>query len=58
MENMGETMTDLEWIDFQLSYLEHQHEYYTETARNIRDGGKRARIQELKTQRTELLSNQ
>lgn len=58
MENMGEAMTELEWIDFQLAYLENKHQYYTETARNIRDGGKRARIQELKVQRNELLSNQ
>lgn len=55
MENMGEFMTDLEWIDFQLSYLDQKHEYYTETARNIREVGKRARIQELKMERLAIL---
>jgi hypothetical protein len=48
-------MTDLEWLDFQLNYIELKHEYYTETARNIREYGKKARIQELKAERNRLL---
>jgi class 3 adenylate cyclase/ActR/RegA family two-component response regulator/predicted metal-dependent HD superfamily phosphohydrolase len=55
MENVGESMTDLEWLDFQLNYIELKHEYYTETARNIRDSGKKGRIQELKIERNRLL---
>jgi class 3 adenylate cyclase/CheY-like chemotaxis protein/predicted metal-dependent HD superfamily phosphohydrolase len=55
MENVGEFMTDLEWVDFQLNYLDLEHEYFTETARNIREYGKRARIQELKVERLNLL---
>ena len=55
MENIGESMTDLEWLDFQLNYIEFEHEYYTETARNIREYGKKARIQELKAERNRLL---
>ena len=55
MENIGESMTDLEWLDFQLNYIELKHEYYTETARNIREYGKKARIQELKAERNRLL---
>jgi hypothetical protein len=55
MENVGEFMTDLEWVDFQLNYLDLEHEYFTETARNIREYGKRARIQELKVERLNLV---
>jgi adenylate cyclase len=58
MENIGEVMTDLEWIDFQLNYIEIEHEYYTETARNIREYGKKARIQELKAERNRLLQEE
>lgn len=48
-ENEGRTMTDKEWIKFQLNFLEGIHIYYTETARNIRNIGKNARIRELQT---------
>ena len=37
-----------EWIRFQLNFLEEHHQYYTETAQNIRQYGKNARIRELK----------
>lgn len=47
-------MTDLEWIDFQLNYLENIHVFYTETAKNIRERGKQLRIQELKNERAEV----
>ncbi|MFK7786383.1 MAG: adenylate/guanylate cyclase domain-containing protein [Crocinitomicaceae bacterium] len=46
-ENEDRTMTDLEWIKFQLNFLENIHVYYTETAKNIRNIGKAARIREL-----------
>lgn len=48
MENFGEIMSDKEWIDFQLNYLENVHLFFTETAKNIRLQGKKARIAEMK----------
>lgn len=50
LENFGEKMTEKEWIEFQLHYLMHVHEYYTETAKNIRQSGKNLRISELQSQ--------
>lgn len=50
----GLEMSDEQWIDFQLNYLENKHRYYTETAKNIRNNGKNARIQELRTQLKQL----
>ncbi len=47
MENYDIFMTEIECIDFQINYLENKHQYYTETAKNIRQGGKKARILEL-----------
>ncbi|MDG1332657.1 MAG: adenylate/guanylate cyclase domain-containing protein [Crocinitomicaceae bacterium] len=46
-ENEGRIMTDKEWIEFQLHFLENTHEFYTQTAKNIRNIGKTARIREL-----------
>jgi hypothetical protein len=57
MENVGIIQTDLEWIDFQLEYIENVHEYYTETAKNIRQTGKMVRIQELKNERADLIQS-
>lgn len=42
--------SDLEWVKFQLNYLENKHEFMTETAKNIRNNGKKARIDELTLQ--------
>lgn len=50
MENFDEFMSDQEWIEFQLKYLEDIHRFYTETAKNIRLQGKKARIAELREQ--------
>lgn len=50
MENYGKFMSEKEWIEFQLAYLEKTHRYYTETAKNIRVQGKKHRIAELKAQ--------
>jgi class 3 adenylate cyclase/HD superfamily phosphodiesterase len=50
LENFGEIMNDATWIDFQLDYLEKKHRFFTETAKNIRLHGKKARIEELKKQ--------
>ena len=49
LEHHGKIMSEKEWIIFQLNYLEHEHKYYTETAKNIRDEGKNRRISELKS---------
>lgn len=57
LENVGIVKTNLEWIDFQLNYIENVHQFYTETAKNIRQAGKMVRIQELKKERTELLQS-
>ncbi|MCO5259997.1 MAG: response regulator [Crocinitomicaceae bacterium] len=49
LEVMTETfMNEKEWVEYQLNYLVNKHCYYTETAKNIRNNGKNARIQELK----------
>ena len=45
-----QVFTEPEWIQFQLEFLENQHQYYTETANNIRLLSKTVRIAELKKQ--------
>jgi hypothetical protein len=49
-------MTDLEWIDYQLNYLQYEHRYYSDLAKNIREKGKNKRIEELIKARKELVS--
>ena len=51
----GQEMSELEWVEFQLKYLENVHRYFTETAQNIRNQGKAARIAELKHQLEHLI---
>lgn len=51
LTNFGEGMSADDWIDFQLDFLEKKHKYHTETAINIREIGKRARINELKVKK-------
>ena len=58
MELHGLVLSDLEWIDFQLKYLEETHVFYTETAKNIRSRGKMMRIQELKNEKEKLIREQ
>jgi HD superfamily phosphodiesterase len=58
LEEQGKTMTDIEWVNFQLNYLENEHVYYTETAQNIRKPGKSRRIAELKNQLNELIKEE
>ncbi len=55
METMGRLFSDIEWVDFQLNFLENQHRYHTETAQNIREAGKKIRIQTLKAEKEALL---
>ena len=46
----GLNMEEKEWVEFQLNYLKNKHTYFTETAKNIRNSGKTARINELTIQ--------
>ena len=54
LSNFGKKLTELEWIDFQLNYLENVHRFYTQTAQNIREKSKLLRIKELKQMKEEL----
>jgi len=51
LANYGKIMTQQEWIDFQIQYLDDVHVYYTQTSQNIRERGKFIRINELKEMR-------
>ena len=55
MSDFGRDFEDLEWLDFQINFLEKRHNYHTETAKNIRNQGKIARIVDLKLRRNELI---
>ncbi len=55
LEAFGHPMSDLEWIDFQLDYLQNEHQFYSVTAKNIRDKGKKNRINELKQKKALLI---
>ena len=46
--NYGIEMSEKEWLQFQLNYLEKEHRYFTETAKNIRLHGKKARMEEMR----------
>jgi adenylate cyclase len=48
LENYDNIMTDTEWIIFQLNYLEDNHRFYTETAKNLRLHTKKDNIYLLK----------
>ncbi|MDH4474053.1 MAG: adenylate/guanylate cyclase domain-containing protein [Fluviicola sp.] len=50
----GTTMTEEEWLSFQLTYLQNDHRFYTSTSKNIRERGKQNRIAELKTKLRQL----
>jgi adenylate cyclase len=44
----GEVHSDLEWYRAQLEFLSKQHRYFTRSAKNIRDPGKRINMTQLK----------
>lgn len=50
LDTQDRQMKDIDWINFQLTYLKNVHSYFTETAKNIRQIGKEARISELNNQ--------
>jgi class 3 adenylate cyclase/predicted metal-dependent HD superfamily phosphohydrolase len=58
LENYGQAMSEIEWVEFQLNYLDKVHRFYTETAQNIRLQAKKARIEELKQQLKKLKQEQ
>jgi adenylate cyclase len=51
LATFGKGFNDLEWIDFQLSYLDGRHKYLTESAQKLRNSDKVKRIEELKNKR-------
>lgn len=50
----GTTFHELEWIDFQLNYLEGKHQFLTESAKKLRNLEKTKRIVELKQKRNSI----
>jgi class 3 adenylate cyclase/predicted metal-dependent HD superfamily phosphohydrolase len=54
LNNLGKTFKESEWLNFQINFLKNEHIYYTETARNIRELGKTARIEELEQKLKEI----
>jgi HD superfamily phosphodiesterase len=50
----GTIMSEEEWLNFQLGYLQHEHKFYTSTSKNIRERGKQNRIAELRTKLRQL----
>lgn len=50
LKDNGEEFSDIEWLNYQLNFLENKHKYYTETAQNIREIGKQSRIKKIKQQ--------
>jgi adenylate cyclase len=57
MENHDITMTEKEWLQFQIDFLKNDHRYYSITALNIRDKGKQNRLVELNGQLDLLLKS-
>lgn len=54
LETYGTQLSEEEWLNFQLGYLEKEHKFYTATSKNIRERGKQNRISELKAKLREL----
>ena len=50
LANYGIELNDEQWLTRQIDYLENKHQFYTETAKNIRQQSKNMRLQELKEQ--------
>lgn len=57
LANYGKPMNEIEWIEFQIEYLENIHIYHTQTSKNIRDRGKSFRIKELKEMKAKLIKD-
>jgi class 3 adenylate cyclase/HD superfamily phosphodiesterase len=48
LKNYGQDYNEKEWIEFQLNFLQNKHQYFTESAIQIRGFYKQKRISELK----------
>lgn len=57
LENQNRFLNEQEWLDYQIAFLENIHCYYTDTAINLRDKGKKIRLNELKRQKALLPSS-
>jgi predicted metal-dependent HD superfamily phosphohydrolase len=53
MENYDKVYSDEEWIHKQINYLSNEHFFHTNAAKNLRDKGKRNRIEEMRKILTE-----
>ena len=58
LSDYGVNMTEIEWLNYQLNFLENIHQYFTVSAKNIRDYGKSVRINDLKQKLENLKSNE
>lgn len=54
LATFGQEFTEMEWIDFQVSYLDGRHKYLTESAKKLRNSEKATRVAELKQKRKTL----
>lgn len=54
MEAQGKIITDLEWMNMQLNFLEGHHYYYTESSKNLRLARKKRNIEEIKLIKQEI----
>lgn len=54
IEHFDEPMNEEEWLLFQIQFLEYEHEFFSVTAKNIRERGKLNRLSELKQRLREL----
>lgn len=53
-DTFGKVLSETEWIEMQIRFLQDDHVFYTVTAQNIRERGKQNRIRELKVSLAEL----
>ena len=58
LSDYGTKMSEIEWLNYQLNFLENIHEYFTVSAKNIRNHGKFVRINDLKRKLENLKSKE
>jgi hypothetical protein len=54
IEHFDEPMSEEDWLLFQIQFLEYEHEFFSITAKNIREKAKLNRISELKQRLREM----
>lgn len=52
----GTTLTELQWLDMQITFLEERHHYYTSTALKMRQQRKEQNVAQLKAWREKLIN--